>query len=296
MPSVSVLIPSLNASKTIRAAICTTLRSLPRDSEVIIINDGSTDNTSEIVSGIMKSDRRVRLIESSTSVGISQSLNFGLKSSDSLFVARLDADDVTLPGRFFIQKNHLESQKLDFAFTTAIVFGDEFRVMKPKYITPRLAPFLLSVYNPFIHSTLFCRRKSIDSLGGYNDVLSEDYDLWLRAATHKLAIARHPIPTVLYRRHGGQISQNEDWINATSKNRPLNKSHDNLQISLGIEAPNILATLRSLELKEEDSQKLNEYAGLLLDVASGLNKHEYRYLKSVIHHRLESRLRGAIHA
>lgn len=97
MPRLSVLMPVYNSAATLPAAVKSTLRALPEDSELVILDDGSTDRTLALAQGF--TDQRVRVL-SQSNAGVAAALNALLSASDSEFIARMDADDIVLPGRF----------------------------------------------------------------------------------------------------------------------------------------------------------------------------------------------------
>src|SRR4051794_10401516 len=100
MPRLSVIVPAFNAAGTIASAIRSTTRALPRDAEVVVLDDGSADGTADAVRAL--DDARVRVI-SRPNRGVAVTLNDLLDATDSELVARMDADDLVLPGRFVRQ-------------------------------------------------------------------------------------------------------------------------------------------------------------------------------------------------
>src|SRR3990172_12530717 len=109
-PVITVLMSAYNAEKYLREAIESILNQTFKDFEFIIINDCSTDKTKKIIEEYANKDARIKLINNATNLGLTKSLNIGLKEARGEYVARLDADDVALPERLekqyeFMNKN-----------------------------------------------------------------------------------------------------------------------------------------------------------------------------------------------
>jgi hypothetical protein len=211
---VSVVMPARNAGKFVRLAVISTLLALPESSELIVVNDGSTDNTLSIISSIR--DRRLRILNG-PGKGLVSALNLGLAASKGIYVARMDADDICLPWRFAAQLRKMTSNSdLDFLFSTAIAFG---KPLRPFYVVPQLAWGLnpltfqrvLKRRNPAVHPTMFARATALKSLGGYHDCPAEDEELWLRASLHHHKLARIGIPGIALRLHSGQTTRQVKW-------------------------------------------------------------------------------------
>jgi glycosyltransferase involved in cell wall biosynthesis len=211
MPRLTVLLPAHNASATIARAVSSTLRAMPRDSELAVIDDASDDGTAEVVAGLEQ--RRVRIIRSSTPLGISGGLTRLLAATDSEFVARMDADDVTLPWRFRYQLP-ATSGEVQVTFTSIVEWqspGMRVTVHPPIGIMPRAFAIHLILNNPVCHPTMLARRSAIDAVGGYRNVPAEDYDLWIRLQLAGYSMRRLPLASLAYRLHDKQVTASEEW-------------------------------------------------------------------------------------
>ncbi|MCJ1714155.1 glycosyltransferase family 2 protein [Curtobacterium sp. VKM Ac-2922] len=207
----SVVIPARNAAKTLQRALTSTLRSAPAHSEVLVMDDGSHDGTADVAASI--DDKRIKVLRSSSGLGVASALNTLLDEARGEFVARMDADDITLPGRFRAQLKRLRSGA-DFTFGGVIHFGTGLTLPYPSpplAISPLAFPIALLVENPVAHSTMSARTASVKSLGGYRVCLAEDYDLWLRAAASGLRLERTSRPVTALRRHREQVTATHDW-------------------------------------------------------------------------------------
>src|SRR4051812_31471676 len=98
VPRLSVLMPARNAERTIGEALSSTLRAMPPDAELIVLDDASSDSTLEIASST--GDRRVVVDSVSENLGVARAAERLLASASGKFIARMDSDDVCLPGRF----------------------------------------------------------------------------------------------------------------------------------------------------------------------------------------------------
>lgn len=211
--SISVLMPALNASSTIRLAVKSTLRALRSSDELLVFLDGCTDKSSEVLKRI--NDPRLRILESEIQVGVANALNTLLSQASNPLVARMDADDFCLPWRFSDQLRILKSTGADLVFSSHIFFGwSLFPPVRPSVwcsLSPEESTLALLISNPFAHPGLLAHRQVIESLGGYRESPAEDYDLWLRANLMKYKIVRGAIPGVCMRVHSSQITQNALW-------------------------------------------------------------------------------------
>lgn len=205
MPKISVLLPVRNGGRFVDRAVRSTLTALPRDAELVVLDDASSDDTAAILERI--SDARLRMIQNSTSAGVSAGLNQLLAATDSALVARMDADDVTLPWRFRWQSRELREH--DFAFTSVVFIranGTIIRPEQPGRIAADALPLHLLIGPMLVHPTMFARRSAVEALGGYRATPGEDFDLWLRALNAGYRMVRTGYPGLLYRRHADQVT------------------------------------------------------------------------------------------
>lgn len=120
VPELSVIMPVFNGATTVETAVRSTLRAMPRDSELVVLDDASTDGTGAVVEAI--GDRRVRLVRNSVNVGVGRAARELMECTDSRFVARMDADDVCLPWRFRSQLPAMRRGSVDILFAPVVRF------------------------------------------------------------------------------------------------------------------------------------------------------------------------------
>jgi glycosyltransferase involved in cell wall biosynthesis len=232
MPDLSVNMPARTAAATVGRAVRSTLAAMPRDAELVVLDDGSTDDTPAVLHRI--EDRRLVVLRNETGGGVAAGLQQLLAATDSRVVARMDADDVTLPGRFQAQERALRSGA-DVIFSAVVRFGDRVRDLRPTTpvrLGPRALAFGLLLTNPFSHPTLYTRRASLDAVGGYHRCTAEDYELWLRLAADGARLLRMRQPVLGYRKHPGQTSGAEGWTDAAVAEPAMQQAYDALALHL----------------------------------------------------------------
>ena len=210
---VTVLMPVYNAEKYIGEAIQSVLNQSYSHFELLIINDGSTDNTRNIIQSY--TDPRIRLIEQE-SRGISYALNAGLHAAKGLYIARFDADDICLPLRLAMQVSFLNEHS-DYILTgTDAEYiqenGDhlfDFRSISYSYeqILSRLYQ-----YCPFIHSSVMYRKDAVLNAGGYSPFAHhfEDYFLWV-TLVRSGKCCNLPESLIKVRFNPGSLTIDERW-------------------------------------------------------------------------------------
>jgi glycosyltransferase involved in cell wall biosynthesis len=200
MATVSIVIPAYNAAKFIRAAVDSALAQTHPDREVIVVDDGSSDTTPEILASYGDRIRVVRQANQGTAVAC----NAGVGAARGEWVAFLDADDEWLPGK--LARQLAECSRFAISHTDSVCFGDarpaEIRrsSLSPLHQGWVLPKLLIS--NFIVKSTVMMRRETFLELGGFagaHDAV-EDWPLWLKAcAGHELGYLAEPL--VRYRVH-----------------------------------------------------------------------------------------------
>lgn len=232
IPRVGVLMPVFNAEKHLREAVDSILAQNFVDFELLVINDGSTDNSRKICESY--GDPRIRIFDMPVNSGVTKALNFGLLLSRSEYIARMDADDVSDVDRLLYQVKYLDANR------DVMLLGSRFLSMnedltycnwfndvptdyedievkddkgKPKKI--------IGIKNTLLdhccigHPTVMMRRRVIEILGGYDESQDckavEDYELWLRIS-RRFKISNLPHSLLRYREHDNQVSKKSSEI------------------------------------------------------------------------------------
>lgn len=183
-PLVTVLMPVYNGEKYLSESIDSILDQTFLDYEFIIINDGSTDGTSEILRNYSLKDKRIKLHHQSNQ-GVISALNKGLELARGKYIARMDADDVSLPDRFAKQVDFLETHPEVGVLGTGVRFMDGCGNTSDTLQFPTqhgVLRWCLCFFSPIVHPTVMMRRQIIEQAGGYAEsmMIAEDYDLWRR--------------------------------------------------------------------------------------------------------------------
>lgn len=183
---VSVLMPVYNGSRYLRESVDSILNQTFTDFEFIIIDDGSTDDTWEILTTYADKDQRIRLLRNEENLGLIKSLNKGLNLAKGDYIARQDADDISLPKRFDKQTAVLDHQQEVILVSCDLEIINSEGDLTGKFqraCDRNLVAWYLIFYNRVAgHSQVMFRRKLVSDLGGYSQInkYSEDYELWCR--------------------------------------------------------------------------------------------------------------------
>ncbi len=182
MPQISIIMPLYNSAEFLKESIESILYQTYTDWEFIIINEfGSEDGSREIVEEYMRMDKRFILIQNEQKLGISESMNRGLEIASGTYIARMDADDISLPQRFEKQVEYLENH-LDIVMcgVKVEIFGSNPFEWELETDTEKLATNIL-FYSPSVHPTVMVRRDFLEQYQiRYNKEYkaSEDYDFF----------------------------------------------------------------------------------------------------------------------
>ena len=228
-PLVSVITPAYNTATFVADTIESALAQTLTDFELVIVDDGSTDDTGRIAEAFARRDPRVRVFHQKNR-GISSARNAALAQARGDLVALLDSDDVWFPTYLAEQVGILQRHRdIDVLSANAINFGGTFdgQPLLPLPVTggvQRLSLMTLVQAEDSLSILTIFRRRVLDSIGGFDTNLrrSEDYDLWLRAALSGFGIAVNPTPLGLYRRRPDSISADE-MLMLTAIRKPLVK-------------------------------------------------------------------------
>lgn len=184
-PLVSVVMPVYNAESVIRRPVQSILSQTFKNFELIIINDASTDKTSQIIAEFRKRDKRIRIINNKTNMQMAQSLNFGISKARSEMIARMDQDDISFPDRLRVQYNFLLKHPRVAIVGNDIATADKDGNITGRRTYPTKSKQLKSVlfrYSPFAHPTVMFRKDAYEKVGGYDPAKypCEDIDFWFR--------------------------------------------------------------------------------------------------------------------
>ncbi|KPK84167.1 MAG: hypothetical protein AMS27_10725 [Bacteroides sp. SM23_62_1] len=205
MVKVSIIMPVYNCEKYVGEAIESVLAQSFKDFEFIIIDDGSDDNTSQIIEEYDKTDNRIRILRNEQNLGVVKSLNIGLRQSVGEYIARIDADDIWLPEKLekqiiYLEKNGdigmLATSKLNIDADGKIRERDKY----PKTYSYKDIRDNILKRNLFCHSSVIFSNNVLKKVGYYDETFinSEDYEYWMRViSATKVEMLEEPL--VYYR-------------------------------------------------------------------------------------------------
>ena len=213
-PLVSVIMPVYNGERYLPQAIESILGQTLRDFEFIILNDGSSDGTAPLIERFACLDSRIRVYHQENR-GLVAAINRLLALSQAPYVARMDADDISLPHRLEAELNFLEAN-----YSVALV-GSAIELISSLGMPSHIVRFptsdhdirrALLHHNCIAHPAVMMRKDAVQAVGGYRKCFAaaEDYDLWLRLA-ERFQLANLRDPVLQYRVHPLQLaSQSPD--------------------------------------------------------------------------------------
>jgi glycosyltransferase involved in cell wall biosynthesis len=209
-PTISVVMSVYNGKMFLRESINSILSQSFSDFEFIIIDDGSTDGSSELLDRYSHRDGRVRIIHQ-TNCGLSDALNRGASIAYGKYIARMDADDISMKDRLSRQVDVMEKHPEIGAIGGAIeIINSRDNILGVRRFPTGDHMIRTSLFNgtcALCHPAVMMRTEVFLRAGGYRRVVvdAEDYDLWLRIAEHS-EFANLKAPVLKYRSHLGQVS------------------------------------------------------------------------------------------
>lgn len=209
MPTISVLMPVFNAQKDLRQAIDSILKQSFSDFEFLIIDDGSTDQSVEIVESY--TDPRIRFLRNPKNLGLVPTLNRGLSEARGKYIARMDADDISEPLRFESQAALLENNQADICGGLFRIIDADGKVtgdVSVPFTTDELVACLANTV-PFAHGSVTMRASFLrqHQLQYGPSPYAEDYDLWIRIFECGGRFANVPEIIFQYRNYSSSLSK-----------------------------------------------------------------------------------------
>ena len=199
-PLISVLMGVYNCAATVEEAVQSILDQTVTDWEFIICDDGSADNTFEIVRALAEKEPRIVLIRNEHNMGLAPTLNNCLRIARGTYTARMDGDDICAPDRFEKELAVLEGDPDCAVVSCAMLSYDEGGVYGKSVYPEKPDTVDFFRMSPFCHAGCMMRKKVLLELGGYNESDAvqrfEDYDLWYRL--YKAGYYGRNLPDALY--------------------------------------------------------------------------------------------------
>lgn len=187
-PVISVVMSVYNGQKYLRESIDSILNQTYKNFEFIIINDGSKDDSLDMLLEYQTKDNRISIVNQNN-IGLTRSLNRGVKLAVSEYIARQDADDISLPTRFEKQLNYMVNHpEVAVIGCLADVFSVDgvLRTSRDHKYSQKGIKQHLASKNLFMHGSAMIRKSHLAKVGFYHEFFrhSQDYDLWLRLSQY----------------------------------------------------------------------------------------------------------------
>lgn len=187
-PTVSIAMPVYNAEAYLKYSIESILNQTYQDIEFLIVNDGSIDNSLSLIKSY--NDSRIKLLSHSVNKGLSYSLNEAVRLASGKYIARMDADDISVANRIFLQVEYMEkNQDVGICATNVKSIDNSGAIISKTWWkqSGKNVGIDLLWGNPIAHPTVLMRKSLIDSIKTslYKDIsYVEDYELWTRVARY----------------------------------------------------------------------------------------------------------------
>ncbi len=216
MARVSVVMSCYNEKEIyLRKAIESILNQDFGDFEFIIVIDNPKNNViNETVKEYAETDNRIVVIHNDTNIGLAESLNKGIRIAQGEYIARIDADDISLPSRLKTQVEYLDANiKCNLVCGNFIKIDDQGNTLELNKSVPKNdSLFVKSIKRRYIiaHPTVMMRRGPLCDIGIYNNYsASQDYDLWLRMVKNKFIMHYIREPLIEYRFREGSVGSSK---------------------------------------------------------------------------------------
>jgi glycosyltransferase involved in cell wall biosynthesis len=247
-PLVSIVMSVYNGSPYLRDSVESVLCQTLADFEFFIVDDGSTDDTWQILT--QYTDPRIRLRRNDTRIGLTRALNALLPECCGTYIARMDADDISHPSRLAHQVQFLEQHPSVVVVGTAYVHLDFLRSRTLEIVPPLDNAAIrraLVTSNPLCHSSVMMRRDALLRVGYYDESFrySQDYELWSRLAQIG---ELHNLEKVLLTRRYHARSVSNQWATEIKRLRLFRRASKLAIRRLGLPWYNHLASVQSVIL------------------------------------------------
>ena len=208
---------------------------------IIVIDNPERRDIIDLVQNYSKNDSRIKVIENEKNIGLINSLNEAIKVANGKYIARIDADDISIHNRLEIQKEFLEENRnIDFCGSNAIFIDEEDEQIECEFIfveEHEKIKEMLNYTNVFLHPSWFMKKEIFDKLGAYRNVPSaEDYDFITSIITEGFKVANINKTLIKYRIRKNSISRTNVFAQVKAsylvqkmyKKRLKNKSDEKL--------------------------------------------------------------------
>lgn len=210
MAKVTILMPTRNNSAYLPSALDSLLAQTFTDFRLVIVNDGSTDCTAKILDDYQKKDNRVKVVVNNSQLGITRSLNNGLKFATGEYLVRMDSDDWSYPNRIETQVLFMDSNPgIAVSGSWVEICNEDLKVVSTRRFPSKDSDIrkVILRYNPIAHPSTIWRLGKLLAVGGYDESYkySQDYRAYLMLGRGGM-LANTPKVLVKLRKRTGSIS------------------------------------------------------------------------------------------
>ncbi len=206
---VSVVMAVYNGEKYLRSAVLSVLGQTHVKFELLIVEDGSADNSLRILEELQKKDPRIRILRNEENIGLAASLNRAVRQAKGKYIVRMDADDLCFPGRLARQIRYMERhQKIGISYCSALKFqqGKVLRELDTNDSAPEAIRATMLFFNTIYHNGVIARKEIFEAFAYRAEFdVTEDMALWIQAL-ERYPAARTYRSLLLYRQHEGQVT------------------------------------------------------------------------------------------
>lgn len=260
---ISVVMSVYNGEKYLSEAIESVLNQTYKDFEFIIINDGSSDNSLEIIKKYQNQDERIGLI-SRENKGLVASLNEGIEKAKGKYIARMDADDICLATRFEEQIEYMEKNKLDLCGSWIETFDEKNILNVWKYPeTHSDIEFRSFFMCSFAHPSVMIKKIVFDKLK-YENETAEDYRLWCDILANGYKVGNIQKVLLKYRLHNNQLTQ--------TKSKELMNSANNIGLSFSKKINSKISTTIENYIDVQNNCTISKFDNLIKDIFNYANQ------------------------
>ena len=215
---ISILLPIYNAEKYIKKALNSIQNQTYKNIEIICIDDGSIDNSLNILKELALKDSRVKVYVNKNNLGLIKTLNKAIDLAKGEYFARMDADDISLPNRLEKQFNFLKENDLDLVdCQISFVNENEDNLYRTMFIpkTTKGLKFFSFFKTPLLHPTILCKSSVLKENKYFFDkttIHCEDYELWTRLLQKKIKLKKYSKKLYIQTINPNSVSNKYEYI------------------------------------------------------------------------------------
>lgn len=224
VPLVSIVMPCYNAGKYLREAIDSIINQSYKNLEILLIDDGSIDNTLDLLKEYSHSDKRIRVIRNEKNLGLIRTLNKGIMESRGEYIARMDADDISDTLRIEkiidVFRVHPTIDVVSAGYYHLSADGRKKRKIYPKANTTKALRFVSFFAIPVLHPCIVAKRQSLkDNLYDEAFLHSEDYELFSRMLNKGYKFLNFDEPLYYLRKNEDSVSHKYEKVQISNHSR-----------------------------------------------------------------------------